>query len=1023
MPPTIHGSTFTKHPWLRYLAWLPPLLLVILILFLNWYRVEVVWNPPYVFTALNIVFLTIIMLFVSVMAARSYLVKKSLLILFLGSGTLALGLGGLIAGIAIIGDSVNSSVIIYNTSALISGFLILTSSIFGIFTSIKVKLSGWLILIFYLVVIALISLVTFFVHSTSWPVYFVQGSGPTGTGLAVLYSTITLFAVAAFLLLIHSGRKEINFRIWYGLGLGLITVGLFGVSTQMGVGDPLNWVGRISQYLGAVYILIAVLLSIRDTGTWMLPWEQSLYEIEERYHSLYNSMSEGVALHRLLYDEVGEAVDYIITDINPAYEEILGYKREDVVGQKGSEVYGADNPPYLDIYSSVAETGDLKTFETYFQPMNRHFNISVFSPKKGEFATAFEDITQRIQADQAQHTTFKRFYSILSSMYGAILLVADNDRVEFANQSFGDMFNLDESPEELVGLKSSEIIDKIKRVYLDPYQAVIRINEIVEQGQPVKGEEIPLQDNRTCMRDFIPIYISDKSFGRLWHYTDITNRIMAEEKLKESEARFRSVFQNSLDVIYRFNLQTDSYEYMSPAIRNLGFQPQEMMDMTNEEVLSRVHPKDLPDLLSVLSQINRTGSGMAEYRFLGNDDTYRWWSNQMVVTNDGEGQPLYRDGSVRDITMKKQMEREILRKQTEIQTLFDNTPAGMVLFNGKHPYTVLVHNRAYQEFFDEPFRSQGMVGLNLYQYAPEVEAAGVVAVFNEVVRSKKPKNFLDFPYNSNPSYESWFNWYMAPIIVDDEVEALVSMSIDVTPQHRVEEALKTRSEELAKSNADLKQFAYVASHDLKEPLRMITSFLQLLDRRYKDQLDEDAHEFIDFAVDGAKRLDNMIMDLLEYSKVTNKELEFTEVNTQEVLDNVLQNLSVLIDENEAHITHDSLPLIRGDKTHIIRLLQNLLENGIKYRREETPHIHISALKEEDQYIFSIKDNGMGIDPEHLERIFTMFQRLHNHTYYEGTGIGLAISQRIVHQHDGEIWAESEPGKGSTFYFTIPVTPD
>jgi light-regulated signal transduction histidine kinase (bacteriophytochrome) len=313
-----------------------------------------------------------------------------------------------------------------------------------------------------------------------------------------------------------------------------------------------------------------------------------------------------------------------------------------------------------------------------------------------------------------------------------------------------------------------------------------------------------------------------------------------------------------------------------------------------------------------------------------------------------------------------------------------------------------------------------MTGLNIYDYAPEVEAAGVVAVFDEVVKTKKSKNFLDFPYKSYPPHESWFNWHMAPIIVEDKVEALVSMSIDVSQQHIAEQTLKARSEELAKSNADLKQFAYIASHDLKEPLRMITTFLQLLKRRYEDKLDDDANEFIGFAVDGAKRLDNMIMDLLEYSRVTNKELEFIDVDTQEVLDNVLLNLSVLINENEAQITHDHLPIIRGDKNLIMRLFQNLIENSLKYRREETPIIHISAEKEINQYVFSIKDNGIGIDSKHLKRKFAMFQRLHSHNEYEGTGIGLAITQRIVHQHGGEIWAESEPGKGSTFYFTIPT---
>ena len=236
----------------------------------------------------------------------------------------------------------------------------------------------------------------------------------------------------------------------------------------------------------------------------------------------------------------------------------------------------------------------------------------------------------------------------------------------------------------------------------------------------------------------------------------------------------------------------------------------------------------------------------------------------------------------------------------------------------------------------------------------------------------------------------------------------------------LEEQVKLRTEELAKSNADLKQFTYVASHDLREPLRMITTFLQLLDRRYKGQLDDDAREFIDFAVDGAKRLDKMIIDLLEYSRITNKEMMFSEVDFEEVMDQVNLNLNVVIHENNADITYDLPRNVRADENQMIILLQNLIGNAIKYRSNEKPEIHLSAELDGNFFVFQVKDNGIGMDSKYLKRIFTIFQRLHTHQEYEGSGIGLSIAQRIVHQHGGEIWVESQPGKGSTFYFTIKI---
>jgi two-component system, chemotaxis family, sensor kinase Cph1 len=243
---------------------------------------------------------------------------------------------------------------------------------------------------------------------------------------------------------------------------------------------------------------------------------------------------------------------------------------------------------------------------------------------------------------------------------------------------------------------------------------------------------------------------------------------------------------------------------------------------------------------------------------------------------------------------------------------------------------------------------------------------------------------------------------------------------DISEKIEAKEVLLRSIENYKASNNDLKQFAYVSSHDLREPLRMITTFLQLLKRKYKNQLDQDANDYINFAVDGAKRLDIMIMDLLEYSNVARKEQKNLPVNFERVVDEALKNLKGQIEKNNAIVTYDPLPIINGDEKLKIQLFQNLISNAIKYRSQNTPRIHISATKELNQYLFSVKDNGIGIDSEHLNRIFTIFQRLHGRDEYEGTGIGLSIVEKIIQKSGGHIWAESELGKGTTFYFTIPI---
>jgi len=249
---------------------------------------------------------------------------------------------------------------------------------------------------------------------------------------------------------------------------------------------------------------------------------------------------------------------------------------------------------------------------------------------------------------------------------------------------------------------------------------------------------------------------------------------------------------------------------------------------------------------------------------------------------------------------------------------------------------------------------------------------------------------------------------------------------DITEQKRVERELKQAEElkqaiaALKRSNRELEQFAYVASHDLQEPLRMVSSFTQLLAKRYQGKLDKDADEFIAYVVAGAKRMQALINDLLTYSRVDTRGKSFEPIDSEAVFDQAIANLRVAIEEGEAVITHDPLPSLIADDSQIVQLFQNLLGNAIKFHGKEPPRIHVSAKQEGNEWVFSFRDNGIGIAPEYFDRIFVIFQRLHGREEYPGTGTGLAICKKIVERHGGRIWVESEPSKGSTFYFAIPA---
>jgi PAS domain S-box-containing protein len=251
-----------------------------------------------------------------------------------------------------------------------------------------------------------------------------------------------------------------------------------------------------------------------------------------------------------------------------------------------------------------------------------------------------------------------------------------------------------------------------------------------------------------------------------------------------------------------------------------------------------------------------------------------------------------------------------------------------------------------------------------------------------------------------------------PIETEEGLFVLASV-VDISARKRAEE-------ELRRSNAELERFAYVASHDLQEPLRMVGNYVQLLGRRYQGKLDSDADEFIGFALDGAVRMQRLIEDLLAYSRVSSRGAEFAPTDAGLVLDRALANLRLAIEDAGALVTRDSLPVVPADQSQLEHVFLNLIGNALKFRGGQRPAVHVSAVQHDGDWQFSVRDNGIGIESQYFDRIFVIFQRLHGREQYPGTGIGLAITKRIVERHGGRIWVESQPGEGSTFFFTLPT---
>lgn len=338
-------------------------------------------------------------------------------------------------------------------------------------------------------------------------------------------------------------------------------------------------------------------------------------------------------------------------------------------------------------------------------------------------------------------------------------------------------------------------------------------------------------------------------------------------------------------------------------------------------------------------------------------------------------------------------------------------------------------NRGYCERMGRPLSE--LLGRTDYELFPKELANKYLSDDEKVIRTGEMFEDIE-EHRGSDGKKSYVHVLKAP--VRDAQGKIVGTQVifwDVTARKLAEESLEKTATDLARSNKELEQFAYVASHDLQEPLRMITSYTQLIGRRYNDKLDDDAKEFMRFAVDGALRMQKLIQGLLEYSRVGTKGKPFDQVDLNLALDAALANLTISIEESKANTTRDRLPVVMGDFVQLVQLLQNFIANAIKFHGPQPPRIHISAKRQARpdaaalggvpyEWILSVRDNGIGIEPQYFDRIFVIFQRLHTQDQYPGTGIGLAICKKIIERHGGRIWVESKPGEGTTFFFALPA---
>lgn len=730
---------------------------------------------------------------------------------------------------------------------------------------------------------------------------------------------------------------------------------------------------------------------------------------EEKFRLAFDTSPDSVSIIRL--------ADGVFVSVNKGFEQISGYTREEVIGKTTQELNAwKSTDDQQKVLNELREGREVRNYEAPFLSQKGEvyglISAAIIN-LNGEphVLNIIHDITERKQAEEALRENEARLRQALTA--------AKAGTWEWNLQTNENIWS--EELWKVYGLEPHSCKPSyeawLQTIHPDDRTAAAQaVGEAAQNGTELNAEW------RVLERDGTERWVMSRgqpfrnAAGDVVRYVgtvlDITERKKAEKEL---------LFKDELLHITSEMAKVGGWE----------FDPQTLQGTWTDEV-ARIHDLDPAQPTNVELGINfyvpdsRQKIEKAIEEAIGSAKAYDL-ELQMITASGNQkwvrtmGLPIQKDGKVvkvqgifQDITERKLDEEKLAASEVRYRRLFETARDGILILNAAtgmiedaNPFLVNLLG----------FSREVFIGKNIWE----------IGFFKDIAANKA--NFLELQQEEYIRYEDLpletvdgrrVHVEFTSNLYHTDAYSVVQCNIrDITERKQAKEQLIKTLEELKRSNTELEQFAYVASHDLQEPLRTVAGMVQLLQQRYKDKLDENANEYINFAVDGAIRMQTLINDLLSYSRVERRGNSFQPIDTNEALKLALRNLGAAIAEQGADITSENLPTLEADSSQLIQLFQNLIGNAIKFHSELPLQIHIGVERSDDAWRFSVRDNGIGIEPKHFERIFLVFQRLHARRDYPGTGIGLSICKKIVERHGGRIWIESEPGQGTTFYFTIP----
>jgi PAS domain S-box-containing protein len=628
------------------------------------------------------------------------------------------------------------------------------------------------------------------------------------------------------------------------------------------------------------------------------------------------------------------------------------------------------------------------------------------------------DLEQQGSARQEElracRATFENLFELSPE---ALILVDRRGNIDQMNMQAERLFGYNR--QELIGKDHGILVPErqkekheteLKAYMLQPRIRVMGIGSGL-QGRRKDGSQLVIDI------DLGPINIESELFA-LAVVRDATRRRELENSLQESETRYHGLYDSIREGILRTDMSGRILAANKAFADMLGYSLDELTQLTHQQVTPAKWYEAEENIMR--QQVMTRGySDEYEKEYVCKDGNAVPVSLAVWLILDEHDKPSGMWAIVRDITERKLAQSALKESEEKYRDLFTNISSGyafcqMVFDDENRPvdFIYIEVNDAFQRLTG--LKKSDVVGKRVTEAIPTIKQANpeVIPAYGRVVQTGEP---------------AVFEVFFRPLQIWLSVRAyrpregyFVAIFDNVTEHKNAEQALMNRTGQLEDANSELQQFAYVVSHDLREPLRMITSFAQSLEKRYKNRLDKSADEYIDFIVDGTARMQSLIDDILAYSRVGTRGAPFESVDMEKIFKDAVTNLKITIDESKTQITHEPLPVVYGDPSQLTQVMQNLLSNAIKFHQQgQAPIVHVSAELGMNEWMFSVQDNGIGIDNELFGKLFTLFQRLNPQDKYPGSGVGLAVSKRVMQRHGGRIWVKSQPGKGSTFYFGLP----